>query len=407
MTVGKFRRDRLKMNNELQVPTTIFDEMVSFRRDLHAHPELSWKERRTTDKICGFLKERGIVYDRELAPTGVVATLPGRDTSKGVIALRADIDALPIHEETGLPFASSNEGVMHACGHDGHTSGLLGAAILLNEESELPVPVKLIFQPAEETGDGAKALIAAGVLDDVAMIFGGHIDRGYRLGCIIVTKGPVNASSDRFVITVNGKGGHAGRPHEAIDAVVVGSLLVMALQTIVSREINPAHPSVVTVGSFEAGRASNVIAETARLKGTIRAQEPTVRIELERAIRRVATAFGGLHDARIDVEIIAGTPAVVNRGKATSIARQVAQQLVGDENVYPLDHANMGAEDFGWYAEERPSCYVRFGTTSPDREFFPAHSSRFDFDERLLAVSASYFHQVAISAGHQLLDGSQ
>ena len=217
----------------------------------------------------------------------------------------------------------------------------------------------------------------------------------------------MNASSDRFVITVNGKGGHAGRPHEAIDAVVVGSLLVMALQTIVSREINPAHPSVVTVGSFEAGRASNVIAETARLKGTIRAQEPTVRIELERAIRRVATAFGGLHDARIDVEIIAGTPAVVNRGKATSIARQVAQQLVGDENVYPLDHANMGAEDFGWYAEERPSCYVRFGTTSPDREFFPAHSSRFDFDERLLAVSASYFHQVAISAGHQLLDGSQ
>lgn len=389
----------------LQVPEKTFEEMVDFRRDMHAHPELSWKETRTTERICGFLESRGIAYDRSLAPTGVVATLPGKNSSLGCIALRADIDALPIHEETGLPFASGNDGVMHACGHDGHTSGLLGAMLLLAQESELPVPVKLIFQPAEETGNGAKALIAAGVLDDVAMIFGGHIDRGYPLGSIIVTDGPVNASSDRFVINVSGKGGHAGRPHEATDAVVVGSLLVISLQTIVSREINPAHPSVVTVGSFEAGTAHNVIAETARLNGTNRAQEPEVRVELERAIRRVATAVGGLHDARVDVEIIPGTPAVINTDAPTTLARQAAAKVVGPENVYPLDHANMGAEDFGWYAEERPSCYVRFGTASPDREFFPAHSSRFDFDERTLAVSAAYFHRLAIEAGQQLLKG--
>lgn len=387
----------------LPIPSPVYDRIVEMRRDLHRHPELSWKEQRTTGRICEFLDGLGLEYDTSLAPSGVVATIPGRDDSRGAIALRADIDALPIVEETGLPFASENSGVMHACGHDGHTSILLGAASLLAAEKELPVPVKLIFQPAEETGEGAQALIAAGVLENVAMIFGGHIDRGYPLGSIIVTNGPVNASSDRFTITISGKGGHAGRPHEATDAVVVGSLLVMALQTIVSREINPAHPSVVTVGSFQAGSASNIIAEHAQLQGTIRAQEPEVRIALEQSIRRVATSVGALHGAAVDTEIKYGTPAVINQGAPTALARETAIELVGDELVRPLDHANMGAEDFGWYARDCPACYVRFGTASPDKDFFPAHSSRFDFDERTLAVAASYYHRLALHAGRHLL----
>jgi amidohydrolase len=387
----------------LPIPSAVFDQIVEMRRDLHRHPELSWQEQRTTGRICEFLTGLGLECDTTLAPSGVSATIPGRDDSRGAIALRADIDALPIAEETGLPFASEQSGVMHACGHDGHTSILLGAAALLSEEKELPVPVKLIFQPAEETGEGAKALIAAGILDNVAMIFGGHIDRGYPLGSIIVTDGPVNASSDRFTITISGKGGHAGRPHEATDAVVVGSLLVMALQTIVSREINPAHPSVVTVGSFQAGAASNVIAEHATLEGTIRAQDPEVRVALEQSIRRVATSVGALHGAAIDTRISYGTPAVINVEGPTELARQTAREIVGEELVRPLDHANMGAEDFGWYAKQCPACYVRFGTASPDKDFFPAHSSRFDFDERTLAVAASYYHRLAIHAGNNLL----
>ncbi|NNM30433.1 MAG: amidohydrolase [Akkermansiaceae bacterium] len=392
--------------HSLPIPSATFDRIVEVRRDLHQHPELSWKEQRTTERVCGFLGSLGLECDTSLAPTGVVTTLPGRDSSHGIIALRADIDALPIHEETGLPFASRHAGVMHACGHDGHTSSLLGAAALLAAEDELPVPVRLIFQPAEETGEGARALIETGVLDDVTMIFGGHIDRGYPLGSIIVTDGHVNASSDRFKITIAGKGGHAGRPHEATDAVVVGSLLVMALQTIVSREINPAHPSVVTVGRFEAGNASNVIAEHACLRGTIRAQDPGVRVELEQSIRRVSTAVGALHDARVDVEIQPGTPAVINDRTPTELARHAAAQVVGDGNVRPLEHANMGAEDFGWYARDRPACYVRFGTSSPGHEFFPAHSSRFDFDERTLAVAAAYYHRLAIHAGQHLIPAS-
>ncbi|NIP97167.1 MAG: amidohydrolase, partial [Akkermansiaceae bacterium] len=373
------------------------------RRDLHQHPELSWKEIRTSTKIRQFLDTLGLAHEEAIGETGVIARLPGRDASRGCVAIRADIDALPVHEETDLPFASRNAGVMHACGHDGHTTIALGAASLLAAETELPVPVKVIFQPAEEKGEGAKALIAAGVLDDVAMIFGGHIDRGYPLGSIVVTDGPVNASSDRFTITISGKGGHAGRPHEATDSVVVGSLLVMALQTIVSRETNPAHPSVVTVGTFEAGNASNVIAGQARLTGTIRAQEPEVRIALEQSIRRVCAGVGALHDAAIDLEIRRGTPAVVNDHSMATISRRAAAAVAGQDNVRTLEHANMGAEDFGYFAELRPACYVRFGTATPEREFFPAHSSRFDFDERTLGIAAAYYHRLALLAGAALL----
>lgn len=387
----------------LSFPDGLFDRLVAFRRDLHQHPELSWEENRTSGRISDFLDSLGISHETGVGGTGVVARLPGKDDSRGCIAIRADIDALPIQEETGLPFASRNSGVMHACGHDGHTTIALGAASLLGSEPNLPVPVKIIFQPAEETGEGAHALVAAGVLDDVAMIFGGHIDRGYPLGSVVVTDGVVNASSDRFAITIGGKGGHAGRPHEATDAVVVGSLLIMALQTIVSREMNPAHPSVVTVGTFQAGHATNVIAEHASLTGTIRAQDPAVRVALEKSIRRVCAGVAALHHAEIDIEIQQGTPAVRNDRRATLLARQAAIAVAGEKMVRPLDHANMGAEDFGYYAEERPSCYVRFGTATKEREFFPAHSSRFDFDERLLGIAASYYHRLALLAGAALL----
>ena len=385
----------------------LFQRLVSLRRDLHQHPELSWQETRTADRVCQFLEEMNIRFERGVAGTGVIAEIPGKSAAP-YVALRADMDALPITEETELPYASEHDGVMHACGHDGHTSMLLGAAKLLAEDAPLAAPVRLIFQPAEETGKGARAMMEAGALEDVAVIFGGHVDRHFSVGTIAITEGPVNASSDRFTISITGKGGHAARPHETIDAVVVGSLMVMSLQTIVSREVNPAHPSVVTVGRFDAGTASNVIAGRAFLEGSIRSQDQDVRESLHRSIERMATSIGQLHGAHVEVTIEVGTPAVHNPADCTQLARQAAAQVLGENNVVRMETANMGGEDFGYYLEKIPGCYVRFGTAREGVEQFPAHSSKFDFDEAGIAVGAAYFHAIAKKAaetlGHNQLD---
>lgn len=381
---------------------SLFQRIVEARRDLHQHPELSWHEERTAGRIAEFLQDLGIEHETGVAGTGIVGRIPGKDDAKGCIALRADTDALPIVEETGLPFSSENPGVMHACGHDGHTSILLGAAALLAGEPDLPVPVKLIFQPAEETGQGARAMIDAGALDDVAMIFGGHIDRHYPLGNIVVSEGAVNASSDSFCLKISGKGGHAARPHETVDAVVVGSLLIMAIQTIVSREVNPAHPSVVTVGSFQAGTAGNVIADRAELRGTIRAQDPDVRESLQRSIMRIAASVGQLHGARVETEITEGTPPVINSPEMTALC-SLAAGRVENAHVRGLEVANMGGEDFGFYLLHRPGCYVRFGSVGAGQEPHPAHSSQFDFDERTLGFGAAYYLEVVKEASRVLL----
>ena len=356
----------------------LFDRLVALRRDLHRHPELGWQERRTASKICEFLDELGLAHRRDVARTGVIAEIPGRSGGPG-IALRADMDALPIIEETGLPYASETPGVMHACGHDGHTTMLLGAAALLAREQYLPATVRLIFQPAEETGQGAQAMIEEGAIENVTMIFGGHIDRHFPLGSVVVTDGPVNASSDTFSIHITGRGGHAARPHETVDAVVAGSLLVSALQTIVSREVNPAHPSVVTVGRFDAGTAANVIAGQARLEGSIRSQDQDVRLSLHRSIERIAKSIGELHGAAVDVRIRLGTSPVINPPGPTRLARQAASDVIDPKNVLKMTTANMGGEDFSHYLDEVPGCYVRFGMAHEGVCHFPAHSSRFDF----------------------------
>ena len=385
------------------VESAVVERMVAIRRDLHQNPELSWQEHRTAERISSTLHELGIPH-RRLMGTGIVADLPGTDALPAV-ALRADIDALPIQEETGLPFASANDGVMHACGHDGHASILLGAAELLAREGDLPASVRLIFQPAEEKGAGAKALMEAGVLDNVAIAFAGHLDRHFSTGTLVVTDGAVSASTDHFKIRVTGRGGHAARPHETIDAVVVGSLIVTAIQTIVSREIDPTHPSIVTVGRFEAGKVPNVIAGQAELEGTIRAQDREVREHLKQSIRRVAESIGQLHRAGLEVEIADGTPPVFNTPEATALARQAAIEVVGEDNVRTLGRANMGGEDFAYYLEEIPGCYIRFGALPPGGRGFAAHSSRFDFDEAALPIGAAWMARVARRAGAALAKG--
>jgi len=378
------------------------ESMIALRRDLHQHPELSSKERRTATKVCEFLDQVKVSYQPNIAGTGILAEIPGQQDGP-YIALRADMDALPIQEETGLPFSSEVNGVMHACGHDGHTSILLGTAMHLSQQPPPPLPIRLIFQPAEETVTGAKAMIDNGALEDVALIFGGHLDRHYLAGKVIVTEGPVNASSDRFRITIAGQGAHAARPHESVDTVVVGSLLVIAIQTIVSREVNPAHPSVISIGRFDAGTASNVIAGHATLKGSIRAQEPEVRQHLHDSIKRIAESVGQLHDAEVKVEIIKGVPPVINSHEMTVLAREAAITAVGNANVGQLANANMGGEDFSHYLDHVPGCYVRFGGQIPGNEGFPAHSSRFDFDESALTTGAAYYATIAELAGKWVL----
>lgn len=384
----------------------LFERMVALRRELHRHPELGWQERRTTDLLAGELDRLAIPCVRPL-DTGIVAEIGGA-ADVPAVALRADIDALPIQEETGLEFASRVEGVMHACGHDAHAAMLVGAAELLTSvPGPLPAAVRLIFQPAEELGTGAREMLAAGALDGAGAIFGGHVDGRLPTGVIAVVEGTVNASSDAFRISIRGRQGHAARPHETIDAVVVGSLIVMAVQTIVSREIDPSCPSVLSIGRFDAGTASNVIAGTATLEGTIRAQEPEVRDQVRRSLERVCASVAQLHEAHIDFELLDGTPALVNGGPMVQVARRAADHAVGEARVrHAVRGANMGGEDFSWYLREIPGCYVRLGTRSPGSSSYPAHSSRFEIDESVLAAGAAWMAEVALQAGMHLAESA-
>lgn len=379
----------------------INESMIELRRNLHQHPELSHQEEKTAQRIANHLDRLNLPYKTGVGGFGVVAEIPGKEDGP-FIALRSDMDALPIQEETGLPFSSIHSGVMHACGHDGHSSMLMGAAHLLSGKEQPTFPIRFIWQPAEEKGTGAQAMIKDGVLKDVAMIFGGHLDRRYPAGELIISEGAVNASTDTFRIEIHGQEGHGARPHEAVDAVVVGSLLVTAVQTIVSREVDPAHPSVLSIGKFVAGSAPNVIAGTALLEGTIRAQDLEVRESLNLAIRRIAKSIGELHGAEIKTEFHSGSPPVINSPEMTQLAIEAGERVVGKDCVKPLHTANMGGEDFAFYLEHVRGCYIRFGGKIPGREGHPAHSSRFDFDERALAAGAAWFSEVAHLAAQHL-----
>lgn len=378
-----------------------FDRIVSIRRDIHQHPELSGFENRTADVIESYLKELGLKPYR-LCGTAVICDLLGTNPNLPLIALRADTDALPIQEETGLPFASVHEGVMHACGHDAHTAMLMGAAEILSQSEPMERGIRLIWQPAEETATGARELVKEGILKNVALIFGGHVDRHYDPGFLAVTEGAVNASADIFEININGQQAHGARPHESLDAVVVGSLLVTAIQTIVSREIDPSHPSVVTVGEFHAGTACNVIAGKAKLTGTIRSQEKDVRDRLAASLERITQTIGQLHGANITIDIKSVTPPLINSKDMTSVARNAAIKSVGEGNVTTLRTANMGGEDFAFFLEHVQGAYIRFGSQVEGLGGHPAHSSKFDVDERALATGAAWFVEVAKEANHFL-----
>jgi hippurate hydrolase len=364
------------------------------RRWFHQHPELSFQEAETAERIIAELSRLGIPYDYAGVGHAVIASIDGNDKSVPAIALRAEMDALPGDETTAAPYASMYPGRMHACGHGAHMAMLIGAAHRLSEKPP-PGPVRLVFQPAEEKGGGARTAITDGALNDVSAIFAGHVTHEYETGKIMIRDGSVTAQSDRFSITVRGKGGHGARPHEAVDAIVISGFLIAALQTLVSREINPLHASVVTIGKIRAGSAANVIAEEAELLGSIRSFREDVRQHIHHGMERMVSAAAELHNAEIDIRIDEGYPPVVNEPVSTDTARKAAFDVVGRDLVVAAEFPSMGSEDFSYYLHEIPGCFVRFGARHPDWEPIPLHSPVFDVDERVLAIGTLFFERVA------------
>jgi amidohydrolase len=377
------------------------ESLITLRRDLHRHPELSWKEERTAGRLEAALRAAGITETRRVAGTGVIARVPGRDRGAPLVALRGDIDALPIQEATGLPFASANPGVMHACGHDVHAAWAVGAGLLL-ARSPARGDVLLVLQPAEEVGNGAPAILESGALDGVRAIFGGHVDRRFSVGQVVAQPGPLAAAADAFSIDVAGKGAHGARPHEGIDPIVAAAAIVTALQTVVSRRLDPGAAAIVTIGSIHGGSAPNVIPELVQLTGTLRAMLPDVRAMLHREVRSIATSVAAAHGATVVVDIEKGPPPIVNPEREAGWAREAAERVLGEGNVVPFGVTNMGGEDFACYLERIGGCFLRIGAREPGGDPAPAHSPRFNAAEGSIFVGAAVLAECARVASANL-----
>jgi len=367
-------------------------EIVANRHFLHQIPELGLSEFKTSDFIAGELAAMGYEVTRGLAKTGIVATLRNGTGTKS-IGIRADFDALPIQEETGADYASTHPGLMHACGHDGHTAMLLGAAKILAERKQFDGTVHLIFQPAEENFGGAKLMMDDGFFDRFPCdaVFGLHNDPSRPFGRFAFLDGPIMASADECKITVVGKGGHGAEPQAACDPIVCGASIIMALQTIVSRNI---HPIQSAVGAFNSGIASNVIPERAEMNITVRALDPDVRDQLEHRIRQIAEGQAASYGMTAEVDYERGYPPMINPKAETEYVRAFAKEFTGEDKVTDLEHPIMGSEDFGYFLEERPGCFFLLGTARTDNDP-PLHHPKFDFNDDILPIGTTFWVELA------------
>jgi amidohydrolase len=374
--------------------------LVELRRDLHRHPELSGKEVETQKRLERALRDAGVTEMHRVAGTGLVARIAG--TGGGAtVAVRGDIDALPITEATGLDFASQNTGVMHACGHDVHASWAVGAALLI-ARAPAAGDVLIVLQPAEEIGKGAAAILASGMLDTTRAIFGAHVDRRFEVGTVVAQAGPLAASSDVFEITLTGTGGHGARPHLATDPVVGAAALVLDIQTIVSRRLDPGTPGVITVGAIHGGEAVNVIPQSVVLRGTIRATTASARQLLVSELSRRAVAVASTHGLTATVEISEGTPALENSKDASGWAAQAAHATLGPGSVLPLGFTNMASEDFAFYLERIPGCFLRIGAREPGGAVGDVHTPTFVPAEEALFVGAAVLAESARITSREL-----
>ncbi|MHA6258828.1 M20 metallopeptidase family protein [Sporosarcina sp. CAU 1771] len=373
-------------------------EMIELRRDFHRHPEISFEEVRTPKVIAEYLENLGIDVRRNVGGRGVVGTLKGGLPGK-TIALRADFDALPIHDEKDVEYKSTIPGKMHACGHDGHTAALLTTAkVLAKHRERLPGTIVFIHQFAEELAPGgAKPMIEDGCLDGVDAIFGCHLQSTMPLGNVYYREGYIQASADKFEIEVIGKGGHGAMPHETIDPIIIASQIALNLQTIASRRVDPLDQLVVSIGAFHSGNAFNVIPEKAEMAGTVRTYNPEVRDLAERSITRIATSIAEANDARAVVTYERGYDSLYNHPKETDFVRTSVQGIPGVENVIETPPV-MPAEDFSYYTQKVPGSFFFTGAQMPnDEDVFPHHHEKFNFDERAMAISAKSFCSIILA----------
>lgn len=370
-------------------------EFVATRRFLHQNPELGLSEFKTSDFLAEHLTALGYEVTRGFAKTGLVASLKN-GTSGRSIGIRADIDALPIPEETGLDYASQTPGLMHACGHDGHTAMLLGAARILAERRNFDGTLNLIFQPAEENFAGAKLMINDGLFRQFPCdaVFGLHNDPGIPFGKIAVKEGAMMAAADECVITVNGRGGHGAEPQDASDPIVCGASIIMALQTVISRNLHAMDQAVITVGAFNAGKASNVIPERAEMAITVRSFDQTVRDMLEKRIHEIAEGQAASYGMSVSIHYDRGYEPTINHKAETDFVRDVARRVVGMDNVIDLARPSMGSEDFAFMLKECPGSYFLLGTARTDNDP-PLHHPRFDFNDDALPIGVGMWVEIA------------
>lgn len=382
----------------------IMPGVIADRRYLHQHPELGFQEFETAKLVAERLTAMGVEDIRTgIAVTGVTGLIHGtkKDGPQRVVLVRADMDALPILEENEVDYRSLVDGKMHACGHDAHTSMLLGVAqLLLDRRDEFGGTVKLLFQPAEEGGGGARVMIEEGVLENptVDLVFGQHVSSSVPMGQIELRPGACMAAADRFDILIRGKGGHGAQPHLTVDPIAVGAQIVTALQTIVAREVDPTKEAVVTVGAFLAGDASNVIPDTATMRGTLRSFDPEIRELLGRRVGEIATGIGSAMRATVEYTYTPGYPATINDPEQTEMVREVAASIVGEENTL-IGALQMGAEDFSYFLEQKPGSFFFTGTRAEERGIHWAHHHpKFDVAEEGMAVGMEVMTSVVLRA---------
>lgn len=376
----------------------LFQYARQLRRDFHRHPELGFQEFRTAGIAARELTALGLEVRTGVAETGVVALLEGQQDGP-VILLRFDMDALPIEEETGAEYSSQNPGVMHACGHDGHTAiGLAVARLLHAHRESLGGTVKFVFQPAEEGLGGAAEMLAEGVLEapkpDIALAL--HIWNDKPLGWLGITPGPVMAAADTFEIALTGKGGHGASPHQTTDPVVAAAQIVSAVQNIVSRNVNPLESAVISVTAMNAGDAFNVIPSTVRLKGTIRTFEADIRALIHERFRRIVGGIAAAFDCQVEIQIEKVTPAVVNDFEVTGKVQSIARELFPNDSMM-TDYRTMGSEDMAYLMEDIPGCYFFIGSADHKKGLDAAHHNpRFDFDERVIPPAVGLMASLAV-----------